>query len=73
MDVGLIVDRSGSIREANFKKTKEFLANLVEYFKVHNVIDRWKFNVLSFSSHLYLTIKLSEYFQLPVDPQFVAI
>lgn len=34
MDVGIVLDGSGSVKQENFEKVLNFLANLVSYYKV---------------------------------------
>ena len=34
MDVGIILDGSGSVRSSNFEKAKEFVRDLIEHFSV---------------------------------------
>ena len=49
MDVGIILDGSGSVKQENFNKVLKFLANLVSYYKVSPAGTR--FGLITYSTN----------------------
>lgn len=52
MDVGVVMDRSGSIGRANFKKAQDFVVKMIRHFEYASSGSR--FGVIAYSSYARL-------------------
>lgn len=58
MDVGIIMDRSGSVGSADFKKSKDFVRTLVHRFQISSHGTR--VGIIAYESTSYLAVKFSD-------------
>lgn len=58
MDVGVIMDRSGSIGAENFRRSQDFVVRLMSHFK--NASPGSRFGVIAYNSLASLIFKFSD-------------
>lgn len=58
MDVGIIMDRSGSVGSADFKKSKDFVRTLVHRFQISSHGTR--VGIIAYESTSHLAVKFSD-------------
>ncbi|XP_048582331.1 uncharacterized protein LOC5506315 isoform X2 [Nematostella vectensis] len=59
VDVGILMDESGSVKQDDFTKEKEFVKDLVRHFQIGGQYAQ--FGVISFSTHAHLDIALNSH------------
>lgn len=60
LDLGFILDASGSVGYDNFQRMKLFVKDLTDFYKLEQ--DATRVSVMSFSSSAYIHIRFSGYF-----------
>ena len=58
MDVGIIMDRSGSVGSANFKKSKDFVSTLVDRLKISS--HETRVGIIAYHSSSHLAVKFAD-------------
>lgn len=58
MDVGIIMDRSGSVGSANFEKSKRFVRTLAHRFQISSHGTR--VGIIAYQSSSHLAVKFSD-------------
>ena len=60
LDLGFILDSSGSVGYGNFQRMKLFVKDLTDFYKLNQ--DDTRVSVMSFSTSAYIRIRFSAYF-----------
>jgi uncharacterized protein YegL len=60
MDLGFILDNSGSVGYGNFERMKSFVKDLTDFYKIGP--DETRVSVMSFASYTNIHISFSAYF-----------
>ena len=62
MDVGVLMDESGSVSSEDFEREKNFVNNIAGHFRIGR--DAAQFGIISYSDGATLDIKLNEFSDL---------
>ncbi|KAK3700595.1 hypothetical protein QZH41_001586 [Actinostola sp. cb2023] len=59
MDIGIIMDRSGSIGSANFKMSQDFVVKMIRHFEYASMSSR--FGIITYNSNAKTIVKFSDH------------